>query len=80
MAAALLTDEPCVIDNVPILADIFVMAELLRHLGATVEVDEAGHRVTIQARDIVHNYAPEELVKQMRASFLVSARSFPAPV
>ena len=72
MAAALLTDEPCVIDNVPILADIFVMAELLRHLGATVEVDEAGHRVTIQARDIVHNYAPEELVKQMRASFLVS--------
>ena len=72
MAAALLTDEPCVIDNVPILADIFVMAELLRHLGASVEIDEAGHRVTIQARDIVHNYAPEELVKQMRASFLVS--------
>lgn len=72
MAAALLTDEPCVIDNVPILADIYVMAELLRHLGATVSVDEPGHRVTIHARDIAHNYAPEELVAQMRASFLVS--------
>ncbi len=72
MAAALLTDEPCVIDNVPILADIFVMADLLRHLGATVEIDEAGHRVSIHARDIANHYAPEELVARMRASFLVS--------
>ncbi len=72
MAAALLTDEPCIIDNVPILADIYVMAELLRHLGATVEIDEANHRVSIHARDIVQHYAPEELVARMRASFLVS--------
>lgn len=72
MAAALLTDEPCIIDNVPILADIFVMAELLRHLGATVEIDEAAHRVSIHARDITQHYAPEELVASMRASFLVS--------
>ena len=72
MAAALLTDEPCVIDNVPILADIYVMAELLRHLGASVEIDEPGHRVSIHARDIVRHYAPDELVAQMRASFLVS--------
>jgi UDP-N-acetylglucosamine 1-carboxyvinyltransferase len=72
MAAALLTDETCIIDNVPILADIYVMADLLRHLGATVEIDEAGHRVTIQAREIVQHFAPEELVERMRASFLVS--------
>jgi UDP-N-acetylglucosamine 1-carboxyvinyltransferase len=72
MAAALLTDDPCTIDNVPILADIYVMADLLRHLGATVDIDEEGHRVTIQARDIVQHYAPEELVERMRASFLVS--------
>jgi UDP-N-acetylglucosamine enolpyruvyl transferase len=30
MAAALLTDEPCVLENVPVLEDIFVMVELLR--------------------------------------------------
>ncbi|CAN5570706.1 UDP-N-acetylglucosamine 1-carboxyvinyltransferase [soil metagenome] len=72
MAAALLTDEPCILDNVPILADIFVMADLLRHLGADVEIDEPGHRVTIHAREIVQHYAPEELVERMRASFLVS--------
>ena len=72
MAAALLTDEECTIDNVPILADIYVMAELLRHLGATVDIDEAGHRVTIRAREIVNHYAPVELVERMRASFLVS--------
>ena len=72
MAAALLTDEPCIIDNVPVLADIFVMAELLRHLGAEVEIDEPGHRVMIQAREITRHYAPQELVERMRASFLVS--------
>ncbi|MEZ4520372.1 MAG: UDP-N-acetylglucosamine 1-carboxyvinyltransferase [Thermomicrobiales bacterium] len=72
MAAALLTDEPCIIDNVPILADIYVMADLLRHLGASVEIDEDNHRVTIHARDIVNHYAPDELVARMRASFLVS--------
>jgi len=72
MAAALLTDEPCIIDNVPLLADIYVMADLLRHLGASVEIDEELHRVVVHAREIVHHYAPQDLVERMRASFLVS--------
>lgn len=72
MAAALLTDEPCILENVPILNDIYVMAELLRLIGATVEVDEDRHRVLIHAADIVNQETPEELVSRMRASFLVS--------
>lgn len=72
MAAALLTDEPCVLENVPMLNDIVVMAELLRHLGAEVEVDAERHRVTIQARQITCHEAPQELVERMRASFLAS--------
>lgn len=72
MAAALLTDEPCILHNVPILNDIYVMSDLLRYLGATVEIEEAHHRVRIHARTINKQHAPEELVERMRASFLVS--------
>lgn len=72
MAAALLTDEPCVLENVPILEDIFVMVELLRQIGAEVDFDVDKHRVRIHARDITLRCAPAELVERMRASFLVS--------
>jgi UDP-N-acetylglucosamine 1-carboxyvinyltransferase len=72
MAAALLTDEPCTLENVPMLEDIFVMTDLLRILGAEVEIDETNHRVRIHARDIKTHCAPQELVERMRASFLVS--------
>jgi UDP-N-acetylglucosamine 1-carboxyvinyltransferase len=72
MAAALLTDEPCVLENVPILEDIFVMVDLLRYLGADVDLDTDQHRVRIQATSITQRQAPAELVERMRASFLVS--------
>lgn len=72
MAAALLTDEPCTLENVPILADIYVMVDLLRRLGADVEFTPELHRVRIHARDITERTAPADLVERMRASFLVS--------
>lgn len=72
MAAALLTDEPCVLENLPILEDIYVMVDLLRFLGAEVELDTENHRVRIHAKEIVNRAAPMELVERMRASFLVS--------
>jgi|TARA_B100001093_G_scaffold174204_4_gene167031 UDP-N-acetylglucosamine 1-carboxyvinyltransferase len=65
-ASTLLTDEPCIIENVPDLSDIRFMAEILRSLGATVE------RLTtnswrVEAKQISH-IAPYELVRKMRAS------------
>jgi UDP-N-acetylglucosamine 1-carboxyvinyltransferase len=72
MAAALLTDEPCTLENVPMIEDIFVMANLLESLGAGVEVDPANHRVRIHAANIVTNTTPADVVERMRASFLVS--------
>ena len=36
IAACLLTDEECVLENVPRIRDVEVMADLLRHLGAMV--------------------------------------------
>jgi UDP-N-acetylglucosamine 1-carboxyvinyltransferase len=72
MAAALLTDEPCTLENVPALQDITVMAELLRSLGAEVQYEPEKHRVKIHAREITSHVAPAELVTLLRASFLAA--------
>jgi UDP-N-acetylglucosamine 1-carboxyvinyltransferase len=72
LAATLLTAEECIITGVPDLADISTMAELLRALGARVDVDMDRRRITISAGEITNTSAPPELVAKMRASFLVA--------
>jgi UDP-N-acetylglucosamine 1-carboxyvinyltransferase len=69
LAATLLTDGPCVLENVPDIADIQVMIEVLRDLGASVEAD--GGRVVVQARDISSCTTSDVLAKRLRGSFLV---------
>ncbi len=72
MAAALLTEEECLLENVPVLEDVLVMVQLLRWLGAEVDFDQAAHRLKICARNVDQFDAPAHLVEKMRASFLVS--------
>ena len=69
IAAALLTDEPVHLSNVPPLADVATMARLLRGMGVRVERD--GTQMTLQAAQLTSTEAPYELVKTMRASVLV---------
>ena len=69
MAAALLAPDVSVIHNVPDLTDVHMMADVIRHLGATVTI--SGHAVTIDATNINDSEAPYELVSQLRASFVV---------
>ena len=73
MAAALLTDEPVVLENVPEVRDIQTMRKLLVEMGSEVELGygRAHHRTTIQCREPIRPEAPYELVKTMRASTLV---------
>lgn len=72
MAAALLTEEECLLENVPVLEDVLVMIDLLRGLGAEVDFDQANHRLRICAANVAEFDAPAHLVAKMRASFLVS--------
>jgi UDP-N-acetylglucosamine 1-carboxyvinyltransferase len=72
MAAALLTDEECLLENVPPLEDVIVMADLLRWLGADVDFDHEHRRVRIRAANLHRREAPADLVERMRASFLVT--------
>ncbi|MGH9536767.1 MAG: UDP-N-acetylglucosamine 1-carboxyvinyltransferase [Terriglobales bacterium] len=73
MAAALLTEEPVVLENIPQVRDIETTRKLLAAMGAEVELGygRAQHRTTICARNLTSPEASYELVKQMRASSLV---------
>ena len=68
LAASLLTAEDLVLHNVPDLADVRTMLQLLEGMG--VRVDRQGTDVTLNAGAIVSTRAPYELVKTMRASVL----------
>lgn len=68
MAAALLTKEPCIIRNVPVIGDVLSMIEVLEGLGARCTLD--GDVLTIEATDL-NCVAPEGPVREMRASVQV---------
>ncbi|MCR9278430.1 MAG: UDP-N-acetylglucosamine 1-carboxyvinyltransferase [Pseudomonadaceae bacterium] len=70
LAATLLADGPSQISNVPHLHDVTTMIALLGSLGAGVTVDES-MTIEIDASELTSQRAPYELVKTMRASFLV---------
>ena len=71
MAAALLTNEPVHLHNIPKVRDIITMAKLLAHMRCRVESpDIPPSQFTIQAEAVSHTEAPYELVKTMRASVL----------
>lgn len=83
MAAGLLSEEPLTLTNMPELADIATMANLLRQhglridqsaLGAGADIAEAGatgRTMTLTADRITSVTAPYDLVRRMRASVLV---------
>ncbi|WP_404406216.1 UDP-N-acetylglucosamine 1-carboxyvinyltransferase [Pelagibacterium halotolerans] len=79
MIAALLTDEPVTLLNVPRLADVKQLERILENHGVDIAVhgrrrgdrEMGGQRLTITAGDIVDTTAPYELVAKMRASFWV---------
>ncbi|MEH6753537.1 MAG: UDP-N-acetylglucosamine 1-carboxyvinyltransferase [Alphaproteobacteria bacterium] len=78
MAACLLSDEPLVLSNVPHLADITTMANLLGQHGTQVSLEghdakegHTGRVMSLTARDITSTTAPYDLVRRMRASVLV---------
>ena len=73
MAAALLTDEPVILENIPQVRDIQTTRNLLAAMGAEVELGfgRAQHRTTLHCKNLVSPEASYELVKTMRASTLV---------
>ena len=73
MAAALLTEEPVILENIPQVRDIETTRKLLAAMGVEVELGygRAQHRTTLCCRNLAAPEASYELVKTMRASTLV---------
>ena len=79
LIASLLTDERLTLKNVPNLADVNLLARILRNHGVDHSVDgkragasqHIGETYHLSARDIVDTTAPYEMVSRMRASFWV---------
>ena len=60
-----------VLDDVPALEDVSTISSVLRSLGVKADYDAREHRLTIDATKIATVAAPYELVRKMRASFLI---------
>ena len=71
MAAALLTDEPVELRNMPNLADSRFMARLLSTLGVDVYWPQGDSTCRLNAANISSTIAPYDLVRKMRATFNV---------
>lgn len=69
IAAALLADEPVILENVPRLQDIYTFNNVLRVVGAQVQFQDAENRVIIDPSNVNYLEAPYDLVRKMRASF-----------
>ena len=76
MATCLLTESPLHLTNVPWLADVALMADLLKSLGVQASYEPAarlgeGGHLTLDASHLSGTTAPYDVVRKMRASFLV---------
>ena len=71
MGALLIDKGESTIKNVPPLEDIFTAIKVMEHLGAKVSYDADAHVMSINAAGINQDTAPYDLMRRMRASFLV---------
>ena len=69
--ASALTDDECVLENVPDLSDITTTNRLLSLMGIDVHPDLKNHKVVVQAKNVTNFEAPYDLVRTMRASVLI---------
>ena len=70
MCAALLSEAPLALENVPRLMDVSTMAKLLAQMGVEVDAGDGG-RIVLRAARLGEPVAAYEMVKTMRASVLV---------
>lgn len=68
LAACMLTSEPVVLQNLPLINDVFTMLDILADLG--VSVDLSGHTVTLCAKGVRKRKLSQKLCKRVRSSIL----------
>ena len=70
LAATLLTKDPCIISNVPLIEDVYKFIDILQAMGADIEwLDK--RKVKIQCKNIDVKKLPNEIIKHFRGSVLL---------
>jgi UDP-N-acetylglucosamine 1-carboxyvinyltransferase len=67
----LISKGETVLKNIPPLKDIFTTIQVMEYLGARITYDDHKHIMTVNAEQVDQNTAPYDLMRRMRASFLV---------
>ncbi len=75
ICASLLTKEKVVLTNVPEIADIYSMIEILESFGAKIEFQN--NTLEINPSNLKKAHSPDDLVKKMRASILIIGALLP---
>ena len=71
IASSILTSDTIVIKNAPMLNDVQVICELLKSLGCNINIDKVKGEISIDSSKVQEIEPSGELVRRMRASFLV---------
>lgn len=71
IASTILCDGECVIENFPALEDVIVICDVLKSLNADVKFDYEKSILKINGSNMTSLNLSEELIRKMRASFLV---------
>ncbi len=71
MAASLLCEDPVVLRNIPVVADIEGMERLLCSMGVETHREDNGHTMHLNPTTLRWSEAPYDLVRKMRATFFV---------
>ena len=71
LCAAILTDEPVILHNVPMIRDVIHMRRLIESLGVTFEEQDA-HTWKVQAKNVEATKLDPDLCRRVRASILLA--------
>ena len=71
IASTLLTNGKCTLNDIPLLNDVYVISEVLKSLGAEINIDPVTCTLDICSKNIMSLEPNSDLVGKMRASFLV---------
>ena len=71
ISASILSDQDVIIDELPLLEDVYVICKLLKNLQCEVEIDKDKRKLKINTRNIKILNSDNELIRKMRASFLI---------
>lgn len=71
IAASLSTSGECILEDIPLLEDVYVICNVLESMGASINIDPIKRKIKIKADNLNTCDPPYDLVRKMRASFLV---------